>query len=176
MKVISFLVGLVAVGLYLLCFQLKSAKQIVACRVLSSLFYVLQYCLLLAFVGAAMDAAALVTSFIAYKKDTPFVTRYRIPILVLIHLGIVAVGLWLYVNPISLLAMAGVLFESASNWMKKEKTIRLVSLFGVPCWLVYNVAVGAYGAAVGSLLALISVITALIRYRSPRGAADPPEN
>ena len=73
MKLLSLLFGLLAVALYLLCFWLKTAKSIVACRVLSSLFYVLQYLLLSAFVGAAMDAAALVCSYIAYRRDTPFV-------------------------------------------------------------------------------------------------------
>ena len=63
-----------------------------------------------------------------------------------------------------MLPIAGVLFESASGWMKKEKAIRLVSLCGVPCWLVYNVISGAYASAIGSVLALISIISALIRY------------
>ena len=70
----------------------------------------------------------------------------------------------LYDGVFSLLAIAGVLLESASNWMKNEKLLRIVSLFAVPCWLVYNVVYEAYGSALGSILALISVITALVRY------------
>lgn len=164
MKLLSLLFGLLAVALYLLCFWLKTAKSIVACRVLSSLFYVLQYLLLSAFVGAAMDAAALFCSYIAYRRDTGFVKRHKIPILIVSYATIVTVGLLLYTGPISLLAIVGVLFESTSNWMRREKVIRLVSLPAVPCWLIYNIAAGAYGAAIGSALALISVIGALIRY------------
>ena len=164
MKLLSLLFGLLAVALYLLCFWLKTAKSIVACRVLSSLFYVLQYLLLSAFVGAAMDAAALACSYIAYRRDTGFVKRYKIPILIVSYATIVTVGLLLYTGPISLLAIGGVLFESTSNWMRREKVIRLVSLPAVPCWLIYNIAAGAYGAAIGSALALFSVIGALIRY------------
>ena len=164
MKTVSFFVGLGAVALYLLCFQLKSAKKIIACRLLSSALYVLQYLLLFAFIGAAMDAAALVTSSFAYRKDSKFVIKYKIPILILTNIGIITVGILLYQNIYSLLPIAGVLFESASGWMKKEKTIRIVSLFGVPCWLIYNIICGAYAAAFGSLLALVSIISALIRY------------
>ncbi|MBR5140701.1 MAG: YgjV family protein, partial [Clostridia bacterium] len=78
--------------------------------------------------------------------------------------AIIVIGILLYDTVFSLLAIAGVLCESVSGWMKNEKLIRIVSLFGVPCWLVYNVAYKAYGSVIGSVLALISIITALIRY------------
>ena len=164
MKIASLIAGLSAVALYLLCFQLKSSKKIIACRLASSVLYVLQYLLLFAFVGAAMDAAAVVTNSIAYKKDSEIVQKFKIPILILTNLGIITVGLLLYQNIFSLLPIAGVLFESASNWMKNEKRLRIVSLFAVPCWLVYNVISKAYGSVIGSVLAFISIITALIRY------------
>ena len=164
MQTASFIVGLGAVLLYLLCFQLKSAKSIIACRLISSVLYVLQYVLLFAFIGAAMDAAALVTSTFAYKKDTQFVKKHKFSILILTNLGIITVGLLLYENIFSLLPIAGVIFESASNWMKKEKNIRIVSLLAVPCWLIYNIICGAYASAIGSALALVSIFSALIRY------------
>ena len=164
MEIASLIAGLGAVALYLLCFQLKEAKKLLACRFLSSILYVVQYILLFAFVGAAMDASAAVTSYFAYKKDAPWVKKYKIPILIVTNLTIIAVGILLYENIFSLLPIAGVLFESAAGWMKNEKRIRIVSLFAVPCWLVYNVISRAYGSVIGSALALISIIVALIRY------------
>lgn len=164
MNIPSLIFGFLAVGLYLLCFQLKSTKQIIACKFFSSICYVLQYFLLGAFVGAAMDALSIFTSAIGYKKDSAFVVKHKFIILILTNAVIVTVGILLYDNLLSLLAIAGVLFESAANWMKKEKTLRIVSLFAVPCWFVYNVACGAYGSAVGSVLAFISIVAALARY------------
>ena len=164
MQIASLIAGFGAVSLYLLCFQLKTAKSILACKLASSILYVLQYVLLFAFVGAAMDGAAAVTNALAYKKDTAFVKKYKIPILIITNAGIVAVGLMLYENIISLFPIAGVILESAAGWMKTEKMIRVVCLFAIPCWLIYNIIVGAYGSVVGSVLALISVITALVRY------------
>lgn len=164
MEIASLIAGIGAVALYLLCFQLKDSKKIIACRFISSILYVLQYLLLFAFVGAAMDASASVANGIAYKQDTRFVKKYKAPILVLIHTVIVIVGLLLYESPVSLLPIVAVLFESASNWMKNEKRLRIVSLIGVPFWLAYNAIVGAYAATVGSILAIISIISALIRY------------
>ena len=168
MKVASLIAGLSAVALYLLCFQLKKAKSIIICKLFSSILYVLQYILLSAFVGAAMDSAAVLTSYLAYHKDSAFVQKFKYPIIIILHTGIVILGLSLYENPFSLLPIAGSLFESAAGWMKTEKRIRIVSLFAAPCWLIYNLVCGAYGSALGSVLALISIVTALIRYSKKR--------
>ena len=164
MYVASLVCGLSAVALYLLCFQFKSAKKIIACRLFSSLLYVLQFLLLSAFVGAAMDAAAILISALAYNKDKPFIQKYKIPILIITNLTVAAVGLLLYENIFSLLPIAGVLLEGISSWMKNEKLIRIVSLFAIPCWFTYNIITKAYGAAIGSVLALVSIVSALIRY------------
>ena len=176
MNIASLIVGILGVAFYLLCFQLKSAKKILACRLISSVLYVTQYLLLFAFVGAAMDAAACVTNAFAYKKDSELVKKYKIPIILITNIGIVTIGILLYDNIFSLLAVAGVLCESISGWMKNEKLIRIVSLFGVPCWLVYNVVAGAYGSAVGSVLALASIISALIRYSRKSGENNKEKN
>ena len=164
MEIASLIVGIGAVALYLLCFQLKHAKAIIACRFLSSVLYVLQYLLLFAFVGAAMDAAAGVANGIAYKKDTPFISKWRVPVVIIINSVIVVVGLLLYESPISLLPIAAAVLESTSNWMKNEKLLRIVSLTSVPLWLVYNAICGAWAAVVGSALAIVSIISALVRY------------
>ena len=171
MKTASLITGLAGVALYLLFFQLKSAKKIFACKLLSSVLYVLQYLLLFAFVGAAMDTASVVTSTFAYKKDTSFVRKYKIPILIFVHIGILAIGILLYQNIFSLFAISGVLFESFASWMRKEKMIRFISIFSVLSWLVYNIVSGAYGSAVGSVLTLVSIISALVRYRNKKSAA-----
>ena len=98
------------------------------------------------------------------QKDAPWVKKYKILILIVTNLAILAVGILLYENIFSLLPIAGVLLESAAGWMKNEKRIRIVSLFAVPCWLVYNIISRAYGSVIGSVLAFISIIVALIRY------------
>ena len=176
MDIAALIAGLGAVALYLLCFQLKSAKSILACKLVSSLLYVIQYLLLFAFVGAAMDLAALITTGIAYKKDMPLVQKYKIPLIIISFSGIVGVGVLLFDHFFSLFAVAGVLLESAAGWMKKEQLIRVISLFAVPCWLVYNLVCGAYGSAVGSVLAFASIIISLIKYSRKKSDSEEVES
>lgn len=164
MKTASLIVGILAVALYLLCFQLKDAKKILGCRLISSALFVAQYLLLFAFVGAAMDTTTFINSFFSYKKDSAFVSKYKIPIIIASFTAVVTVGLLLYVNIFSLLAIIGALFENVAGWMKKEKMIRIVTLCSAPFWFSYNMIAGAYGSAFGAVLSVISIVSALIRY------------
>lgn len=72
--IISQVIGLTAVGLYLLSYQLKKRKQIVWVTCISNGLYVLQYVLLGAFSGAALGSLiailSIVTSMIRYRKKS----------------------------------------------------------------------------------------------------------
>jgi len=168
LTVASQIIGFAAVGLYLLSYQLRKRKHIVWVTCISNALYVLQYILLGAFSGAVMDVMSTVSSFFAAKKtDKPF---NRIPrILAWSNMLIIAVvGLvsaYLQREWIELLPIAGALFQTGGLWCDNEQTIRKLGLCSAPFWLVYNYISHAYGPALGSLIAIISIIVSLIRYR-----------
>jgi hypothetical protein len=168
MKTAALIIGILGVAAYLLCFQLKGAKRILGCRLLSNALFVTQYLLLGAFVGAGMDITTCITSFFSYKKDVPFIARHKTAFTVITSLAVLTVGGLLCKDAFGLLSIAGALLENIAGWMKKDKMIRIVTLFSAPCWLAYNVISGAYGSAVGSVLAMLSIIVALIRYSSKK--------
>ena len=135
-----------------------------ACKLIANALYATQYLLLGAFVGVAMDISSTMTSAFAYKKESPFVSKYKIPLFIFTNLEILAVGLIFCESGWGLLAVLAALIENISGWMKTERLIRLVSLFTAPCWLVYNISVAAYGSAIGSVLTIISIVSSLIYY------------
>lgn len=166
--IISQLIGLAAVGLYLLSYQLKKRKQIVWATCISNALYVLQYVLLGAFSGAIMDALSAVASFFAGKKHSPRFKNYTKWIVGANLIAITAAGVAVAVmqrDPIELLPVLGALFQTGGLWCEDEQTIRKFGLGAAPFWLAYNVISQAYGAALGSLLAIVSVISAMVRYR-----------
>lgn len=165
---IAQIVGVAAVVLALLSFQLKERKQLVFVVCVSNFLYVLQYCLLGAFSGAVLDLLSTISSFFATKKNNPGFRRYAKCMAVTISLSIVAAGLVLAIfqkSYIELLPIAGALFQTVGLWFQKEQTIRKFTLAGAPFWLIYNFICRAYGAAVGAFLTIISIIIALLRYR-----------
>ena len=166
MKILSIIAGALAVILFLGSYQLKTRKNIIFCNVLSRVLYILQYIFLGEFIGAAMDISAIPSSMIAEKKEHPFVKKYEMPIIITVNLLIVGLGIAFYKNVYSLLPIFGVLFETVALWFSRERVVRLVSLFGAPFWLSYNLICGAYASAVGNILTMISILLALYRYRT----------
>ena len=173
LEILSLIAGVFAVALFLLCFQLKKRNQIITCNILSRILYVVQYCLVGAFVGAIMDIAAIPSATCASEKENKFIKKYRVPIFIVVNALIVGTGLFsIFVleggNLLGLLAIVGVLFETVALWFNSEKLIRIISFFGEPLWCAYNFIFKAYASSVGNVLAMISIIVALIRYRKAK--------
>ena len=169
--IISQIIGLAAVGLYLLSYQLKKRIHIVWATCISNALYVLQYILLGAFSGAIMDFLSSVSSFFACRKNTPSLKPYAKWIALSNMLVITIAGLaiaFIQRDPIELLPIAGALFQTGGLWYEDEQTIRKFGLCGAPFWLIYNFISQAYGAALGSVLAIVSIIISMIRYREKK--------
>ena len=172
-EILSLIAGVLAVGFFLACFQLKKRKSIITCNIISRVLYIAQYCFIGQFTGAIMDVAAIPSSTVASKKEHAFVAKFKIPIIIFVNVLIVAVGfLSMFLleggNLLGLLSIAGVLFETIALWFNSEKAIRIISLFGAPCWFAYNIICGAYASAVGNVLAIISITVALFRYKETK--------
>ena len=168
MLIASQIVGLTAVGLYLLSYQLKKRSHIVWVTCISNALYVLQYLMLGAFSGAIMDFMSTVASFFAGTKHSPKFSKYSKLIALVNMLLIVAAGLtiaFIRRDPIELIPIAGALFQTGGLWFEDEQTIRKFGLCSAPFWLVYNYISQAYGAALGSVIAIVSIIIAMVRYR-----------
>ncbi len=168
MLIISQIIGIVAVALYLLSYQLKKRRQIVWATCISNALYVLQYILLGAFSGAVLDFLSTVSSFLAAKKNEAPFRRYAWW-LAFSNLLIIAVAgaatAVLQRDWIELIPVAGALLQTGGLWCDNEQTIRKFGLAGAPFWLVHNYISQSYAAALGSVIAIVSVIIAMVRYR-----------
>lgn len=169
MLIVSQFIGLAAVGLYLLSYQLKKRRDIVWVTCISNALYVLQYILLGAFSGAIMDFMSTVSSFLAAKKNQPAFKKHARWLAISNMIVITVVGLisaYLQKEWIELLPIVGALFQTGGLWFDNEQTIRKFGLCSAPFWLIYNYISQAYGAALGSVIAIVSIVTAMVRYRN----------
>ena len=164
MYIIAQIVGILAVATYLLSYQLEKRKQIIFVNATSSFLYVLQYILLGALEGAAIDVLSAVGAVTAHNKDKKFIAKHMTIIIILLNLLFLTAGLTLYKNIFSLFPIVGAILQASAFWMTSEKRIRQVSFLGVPFWLVYNLTCQAYGSAIGSILCMISIGSAIYRY------------
>ena len=169
--IISQIIGLAAVALFLLSYQLKKRKQIVLATCISNVLYVVQYVLLGAFAGAVMDLLSTVGSFLAgrkhsvnFRKHTKLIASAN---LVLIAAAGIAIAV-LRKDYIELIPVVGAVFQTGGLWCEKEQNIRKLGLVGAPFWFVYNFISRAYGACLGSALVIVSAAVAIVRYRKEK--------
>lgn len=167
METAALIIGLAAVFTYLISYQFPKRKAIIALNVVSRVLYVLQYLLLFAFEGAAMDVSAIPSSVLAGRKHTTFVQKHRIGILIGVNAFQILMGLLVWQNWLSWVPVVGVMLETNAMWFSQEKHIRGISLLSLPFWLFYNLRCGAYGSALGNVLAMGSIVMAILRYDLP---------
>ena len=167
MEKLALITGLAAVFFFLISYQFPGRKAILACNVTSRVLYIVQYLLLGAFEGAVMDVSAIPSSVLAVRKHTPFVQKYKWPILIAVNLFVVVLGLLAWQDRLSWVPVVGVLVETNALWMTREKHIRIGTLAALPFWLFYNIRCGAWGAALGNVLVIGSILTAMRRYDFP---------
>ena len=164
MQTAALIVGLIAVALYLLGYLMRRRMAIITLNATSRTLYVVQYILLGAFEGAALDICGILSSFLAAQKHRPLIKKYARILLIFVDILIVFVGLLLYQNVYSLLPIVGVLLHTSAFWIENEKVIRLVSLLGCPFWFIYNFVSGAYGSCIGDALSALSLVISIVRY------------
>lgn len=162
MPILANICGLIAVAMFVFSYQLKNRNALIFVNAGSRVLYVLQYILLGAFEGALLDIVALLVSLLAQNKK--LTQKHTIFWIIAANILIAASGLIFYQNIFSLLPVAGVMFETGALWPSKEKHIRIISLFGAPCWLAYNLLYGAYGSAIGNVMTIVSIALAIVRY------------
>ena len=169
MDIMPQIIGLLAVGTFLLSYQQKKRSNIIAFNVISRCLYILQYLLLGAFSGAVLDILGAVSSVVAGKKHTPFIKKHTKAIVISIDVCIIVAGVSIALhngNWIDLFSLTGVLLHTSAFWISSEKVIRRISLLGSPFWFVYNLLSRAYGSAIGDILTMCSIIIAMIRHKN----------
>lgn len=164
MKLLPQIVGLLAVITFLLSYQQRKRKNILVLNATSRVLYIIQYIMLGAYEGAALDVLGTVSSIVADNKEKRFINKRLKTIVITIDLVIFLVGLLFYENIFSIFPIIGVILHTNAFWSSKEKIIRRVFFLGSPFWLVYNLANCAYGSAIGDVLTMFSIGIAIYRY------------
>lgn len=164
LEIIATVIGGIAAAIYVASYQCKKRKWILFLGALSRVLFILQYILLGAFSGAALDLIAILAALVAGKKDHPTVKKLLVPIIAVIHAAILVTSILLYQSWYDIFVLLAATFCVAALWFTKERIIRAVSFLSSPCWLVYNLSSKAYFSAVSDSFAILSLLIAIWRY------------
>jgi hypothetical protein len=179
-EIIAQAIGIVAMVMNILSYQQKSQKGIIFFQLCGGTLFSINFLLLGAYVGSMLNIIGVIRAVIYLNKDKLHANH---PLWVL---GLSAAFLSAYVltftvfgkepTPFDLfieaLPVLSMILSTVSFSMKSAKAVRILSLIGSPCWLVYNIFAGAIGAICCEIICEISIIIGILRYDIKRRGKD----
>ena len=164
LEILAQIIGALAAATFIASFQLKSRAWILIFGGVARVLFTVQYILLGAYVGAALDVLGIFAVLIAGRKNHPAIKKWLLPLITLVHVAILAITVIFYQNWTDIFVLMGMTLHTAALWFSKEKLIRRLSLCGTPCWLLYNIFNKAYFPALSDTFSGISIIVAMCRF------------
>ncbi len=160
--------GVVGLALCVLSFQFKKHKGIMIVKTCSELCFAVQYILLGAWTGALLDGVSILrNSLFAWNVEKK---RSTLPVIIAFGMLVIVLGISSWAGPISILPVAAKLISTVSYGMKKERILRLIALPSCILWVIYNLTIGGFEAAISDTLTFASILVAIYKFdiKKPR--------
>ena len=123
-----------------------------------------QYLLIGAFSGFALNVVCIIRNFTFYFRDKNKSTELITPILFACGMAIVSVFSWEGIH--SLLIVLGLVVNTVCMGICDAKSFRKTILVSSALILAYNVFAASYSGILSESISLVSVIIGIIRYRN----------
>lgn len=166
--VIAQIIGLVAMGLFILAFQQNSKKKILVVQSFSAGIFALHFILLGAFPGAGMNAMNIGRNYVLWKFDN---SKWKPLWAFIVSLIFVTIGVVTWQNAWGLLAIIGQCLSCVTLSFKNPRTIRLFYVPVSVLWLIYNVVSLSIAGVLTESFNLVSLAVAIWRFEKKGDAS-----
>lgn len=153
-------IGIVGAVFSFIAFQSKSHLKIVLFKLCSVLCFALQFTLMKAYTGMAMnyfEIVVLLTNAILVAKN-----RKTLPFVIVSCVLCLGIGVISWEGYASILAIVGGLIVTIAYGVKNPKYLRYIFFFGSLCWLIYDIIYFTLGGIITETFSLTSIIIATI--------------
>ncbi len=160
-EIVTQAIGYVGLVFSVIAFQCKKHKNVMLAKTANEMFFALQYFLLGAYTGVAMNLIGSLRNLIFAKQVER--GRSTLPMRAVFSLAFVAFGLLTWQNPMSLAVILAKVVSTVAYGMKNTRAIRFLTLPTSTCWLIYNYLSSSSAGVLCEAFTLLSIITAIIR-------------
>lgn len=161
MEIITQLVGVIGIIASIISFQCKKHKSILFFRTMNELFFGIQYFLLGAYTGMAMNIVGCVRNTVFTKE----IGRGKKTILstVTFSLLFVVFGIVTWQGFKSMLIIVAKVLSTVAYGNKNTTFVRAVLFITCTSWLIYNCYVNSIAGILCEAFTLISLVAGVIR-------------
>lgn len=155
-------IGVVGILASICSFQCKSHKGILFFRTLNEFFFGIQYFLLGAYTGMAMNIVGCVRNTIfAHQIERGKKTTVSSAVFCILFF---ASGLWFWQGAKSLLIIIAKVLSTVAYGNKNTTVVRSLIFVTATSWLIYNICVFSVAGAVNEAFTLVSLCVGLVRF------------
>ena len=169
MELVGHGLGLVAIGLFFLSYQIFDKKKLLLVQTSATALICLQYLLIGAYSGFALNIVCIIRNFLYYFRDQK--GRSGIVLPVLLALLMAAVSLFSWDGYHSLLIIGGLMINTVCMGIFDSQNLRKSVLITCPMVFAYNLLSGSYSGMVSESISFLSAAIGIIRYNRSKTTA-----
>lgn len=166
MELIAQILGLMALGANIICYQMNSRKKILTVQIIASVLFTLNLLFKGAFSGVLLNVHAIVRLlFYAQREKYKWMQSNWWVVFFCITAGLCV--LVTYQSPVDIIALIGTFATVVSFSMSNPALVRLVTLPSPPCWFIYHFSQRNIGGVLNELFVIGSIIVGAVRHDIP---------
>ena len=149
---------------HIISVQFKNKKYILLFFLIANILFCINFLLLKSYTGAFISLVSAVQTCInnIYVDKGKSLPRN---ILILFIIASLFIGIITYKRLIDVMPTIASILYIFSITQNKEKNIRIITSLNICIWIIYDMFVGAYTAALSDVIFIIFTIAAMYRYR-----------
>ena len=166
MELTGQIFGWLAALLTFTSYQCKEHKRLIIVQTISSLCICISYLFLGAYSGMLLNIVCILRNFIIYKKNVRFFSYSFWPYVLALTMGLMGIFSWQgYMSLLIVIAlMVNTIFIYFPNVQNLRKSIILTSTMII----IYNLHYTNWGGVANELIAIVSSVIGIYRYRKTR--------
>ena len=171
-EIVAQAIGILAMVFNILSYQGKKQKTVITLQLFGGLLFAVNFWMIGAKVGGILNVIAVIRALVFLFKDKlkadsifwliGFILSYIAVYVLTFTVFGTELTPWNLIREI--LPVIGMTALSVGFRLKDAAGIRKCGLISSPAWLIYNIAVGSWGAIICETLTLISIFVGMFRH------------
>lgn len=162
MKIAGHIIGFVALFLFICSYQLRDKRRLLVVQTAATVLICLQYLLIGAYTGFALNIVCAARNVIYYHRDKRFFSGWLPPLLLAGIMAVVSVFSWEGYH--SLLIIVGLMINTVCLGVCTTQNLRKSILLTCSMLAAYNVFAGSISGFINESLSVASAAVGLVRF------------
>ena len=168
-EIIGQIIGILAVILSFLTYQMKSKRGILAMLSCATVLFCAHYACLGAMVGLVLNIVGIIRNLCYYHNDKRFLSSKAVPVILAVTMGILGVFTWEGYH--SAFFVVGLMLNTLAMGYFGPQNLRKSLLLTCSLIFIYNAFTVSIGGMINETVAIVSAVIGLVRYQKEKDPA-----